>query len=629
MRNFLFTYLVLLFMAGSIGAQDYCTHQYNFSGSGGFTFQNLRPVDVRHYELFLLLNPEKREITSSARIYFNARSSLNGPVELDFAGLTIDSVRHEQTITTFNRKEDLLSIDLVNTVNPGDSSNVTVYYRGIPQAGIYFRTNLSGDTVIYSHNEPFDARYWFPCNDNPADKATMDLAVDVPAGFHVLSNGILTGQSFGPGRTIFQWRESYPIATYLISIAAARYQIVEQMFEDGAAAMPLQYFVYDGDQDRADTALQVTQEMLSFFGAYIEPYPFIKEKYAMVAVPFREAAAMENQTATTMRDDILDNESIIAHELAHQWWGDAVTPDDFEHIWLNEGFATYFDALFTEHKYGREAFGQRMQEYNGYIYTDGSLEYPILDPPPRYLFGRAVYFKGAWVLHMLRHKVGDVTFREICRQYYQAHAYGNASTRDMIAVSESISQMPLSGFFDQWLNHGGVPVLFGSWRQTGSAVSIDLEQRQDAVVYTLDLDLRIEGTGRDTTFQVVLDRPAGSWTVDFPETVVRILIDPENRVLEQNNSPLYNIPEKTVLRRTYPNPFRDRITIEYQVGIADEIAIDIVNILGETVARLERGPRNNGVYSVIWDGSGFASGIYICRLVSKTTSDYRKIILIK
>ncbi len=626
MRNYLFTYLVLLLMTGSTGAQDYCTHQYNFYERDGFSFQNQRPVDVRHYELFLLLKPGQREIAGTARVHFAARSNLTGPVELDFAGLTIDSVWHGQTVTTFSRTNDLLSVDLVNTVNAGDTSDVTVYYRGVPQAGLYFRTNLSGDTVIYSHSEPFDARYWFPCNDNPADKATLQLTIDAPAGYQVLSNGALTGQSFGPARTIFQWREGYPIATYLISIAAARYRIVEQVFQND---LPLQYFVYDGDQDCADTALQATREMLSFFGGYIEPYPFMKEKYAMAAVPFREAAAMENQTATTMRDDIIDNESIIAHELAHQWWGDAITPDDFKDIWLNEGFASYFDVLFTGHKYGSEALEQRMQEYNGYIYTDGSLEFPILDPPPRYIFGRAVYFKGAWVLHMLRHKVGDAVFREICRRYYQAHAYGNASTQDLVSISESVSQMPLSGFFDQWLKYGGVPVLFGTWRQIGNKVSIDLEQRQNEVTYTLDLELLIEGTSRDTIVQVVLDRSSGSWTVDFPETVVRILIDPENRVLEQNNSPLYNIPQTTALQRIYPNPFKGRITIEYQVGVAEDITIDILNILGEQVAGVEQVPRNNGIYDVIWDGSGFASGVYICRLVSKSTSDYRKIILIK
>jgi hypothetical protein len=189
--------------------------------------------------------------------------------------------------------------------------------------------------------------------------------------------------------------------------------------------------------------------------------------------------------------------------------------------------------------------------------------------------------------------------------------------------------MPLSGFFDQWLKYGGVPVLFGTWRQRGNSVSIDLEQQQEEIVYTLDIDLRIEGISRDTTFQVVLNRSYGSWTVDFPETVVRIMIDPENRILEQNNSPLYNIPQSTTLQRVYPNPFNDKITIEYQVGIADDITIDIVNILGERVARLEQGPRINGIYSVVWKADGFASGIYICRLISKRTHDNRKIILIK
>ncbi len=338
---------------------------------------------------------------------------------------------------------------------------------------------------------------------------------------------------------------------------------------------------------------------------------------------------MENQTATTMRDDRIDDEGLIAHELAHQWWGDAVSPEAFEQIWLNEGFASYFDALFTEHKYGKAAFEQRMQEYSGYIFTDGSLEYPILNPPPRYLFGRSVYFKGAWVLHMLRNKVGDEVFKEICRQYYQIHAYGNAVTEDLISVSEGVSGEPLSVFFDRWLNYGGIPFLIGAWSQNGRSLTIELQQTQEEVMYELDLDLKIEGISMDTTIQVALNAFSGAWLIDFPETVRRIVIDPDNKILEQNNGPLYNIPLQTGLKRMYPNPFNDKITIEYQVGITEEITIEILNTLGQKILLLEKAQKNNGVYTVTWDGSRFASGVYICRLISKNQRDQRKIVLLK
>jgi len=629
MKLFISFLTVSSLIINPLSAQDYCSHNFNPDYYDGSVMENLRPIDVVHYELNLTVEPAQNHISGTARIIFTGKTIINDKIDLDFSGLSVDSVYHEQIMTTFNHGSNLLSIDLGYSLNTGDTTSVTVFYQGYPQKGIYFRKNKTGETVVYSHNEPYDARYWIPCNDNPADKSTLDLAVWFPAGYRVLGNGILTGISTGPSGTIFAWKETYPIATYLVSIAAAPYQTVERIFQDDEGDILLQYYVYDGDQTRAEKALNVTAEMMGFFGSYIAPYPFRNEKYAMSTVPFREAAAMENQTATTMRDDIMDNEGIIAHELAHQWWGDAVSPEDFEHIWLNEGFASYFDALFTEHKYGRQAFEQHMQEYSGRIYTDGSLEYPILNPPPQYLFGRAVYFKGAWVLHMLRNLVGDENFREICRRYYQLNLYGNAVTQDLIAISENVTQRPLSNFYNQWLNYGGIPVLVGNWSQDNRMVNIELEQTQGEVIYDLEMVLRIEGSVRDTSVQVTLNTVSDSWIIDFPETVNKIVIDPENKILQRNNSPLYNIPQRTTLTRLYPNPFNRTVTIEYTVAVTEDLTIEIMNILGQKVKELEKGMKNNGIYSVTWDAGNSASGIYICRLASKSQQDYRKLILIK
>ncbi len=616
-------------MTNLLAAQDYCSRNYIAPDNPVQNHANLDAIDVEQYEINLQIEPETRQISGSVSVMFYAETGLTDTVELDFSGLTIDSIYHENIVTTYTRAANVLAIKLQSGIAAGDTSSVTVFYRGSPQRGIYFRQNEAGEVVVYSHNEPYDARFWIPCKDNPADKALMNMTVHLPPGYQVLSNGLLSGVSSGPLGTVFVWRETYPIATYLISLAAAPYRLVESTYQDTEGTVPLQYYVYDGDQDRAGNALAVTVEMMQFFGDYISAYPFRKEKYAMSAVPFREAAAMENQTATTMRDNIIDNQEIIAHELAHQWWGDAVSPQSFAHIWLNEGFATYFDALFTEHRYGRLAFEQRMQDFSGNIYTDGSLDYPILNPPPQYLFGRAVYYKGAWVLHMLRNMVGDQTFREICRRYYQVHLYKNAITEDFISTSEVVSGQPLSGFFNQWLNYGGIPELTGSWIQKNRELEILLKQTQSEIIYDLRLDLKVEGSNEDTTIQVNLCTAADRWRVNFNETVHRILIDPENKILQRNNGPLYNIPNQTALIRLYPNPFNQRITVEYAVGIAEEIKITILNTLGQKVAELEHDKKNNGIYRVTWDGSPYASGVYICRLASKSQREYRKIVLIK
>jgi aminopeptidase N len=590
---------------------------------------NQRPFDVTHYEIDLALHPSQHEIIGSTRIEFQGESGISDKIDLDFSGLVVDSVRHEEIRSSYTQTDQILTVEFQTQVLAGDSSNVTVYYHGIPKRGIYFRQNLAGDTVVYSHNEPYDARFWFPCNDDPSDKATATTVTAVPADYLVLGNGRLRDSTNGSSGGKYRWEETYPIATYLISLAAAPYQVVEKLSGAGEGSVLLQYFVYEGDQNRAMQALEKTTEILGFYESFIAPYPFGNEKYAMGAVPFREAAAMENQTATTMRDDIIDNESVIAHELAHQWWGDAVSPESFAHIWLNEGFATYFDALFTEYAYGEKAFEDRMSAYSSNIYGDGSLEYPVFDPPEQYLFGRAVYYKGAWILHMLREMVGDLTFRDICRQYYRDYQYRNVTTRDFISICNEKGGRSFDIYFNQWLNFGGIPFLEGSCQQENGRVTIDLEQLQNEVIYNLELDLQIEGSNRDTTFQISMTSQAVSCVIGFSETVIRILIDPANKVLEQNNGPLYNIPRVTALNRLYPNPFNRSVTIEYAVAFPDEITIEIMNILGQTVTLLKKKKENAGIHTVIWDGSGSASGVYICMLSSSAGQDSRKIILLK
>lgn len=586
-----------------------------------------RLFDVIHYEIGLDLDPVRQEISGSTRVEFKGERGISDKIDLDFSGLVVDSVWHEETRSSYTQTGQILTVDLHSPVPAGDSSDVTVFYHGEPQQGIYFRQNTAGATVVYSHNEPFDARFWFPCNDDPSDKATATTITTVPADYKVLGNGWLRETTAVPSGLVYKWEETYPIATYLISLAAAPYRVVETLA--GEDSLLLQYFVYDREQERGTQALEKTREILGFYESFIAPYPFLNEKYAMGAVPFREATAMENQTATTMRDDIIDNESVIAHELAHQWWGDAVSPESFSHIWLNEGFATYFDALFTEYAYGEEAFTDRMSVYSSNIFADGSLEYSVLDPPDRYLFGRAVYYKGAWILHMLRQMVGNQIFREICRQYYQDHQYKNVTTGNFISVCNEMTGRSFDSFFDQWLNFGGIPVLEGSWRQENGQVTIGLKQMQNEVIYNLELDLQIEGSNRDTTFQLALNSQAATAVIDFPETVIRVLIDPENKILEQDNGPLYNIPEVTGLSRLYPNPFNRSVTIEYTVAFPDEITIEIIDILGQRVTRLEKKKENTGIHTIIWDGSGSASGVYICMLSSSVGQDSRKIILLK
>ena len=601
--------------------------------SSGFLSAAEEPVrtelDILSYNIHIRIDPAKKSITGSNFIKINVLENIPDFISLDLAGLSADSVLISGQPVSFTQSSDQLDIELSEPVRAGDSLAIKVFYSGKPLKGLYLTVNSYGDTVIYSHNEPYDARYWFPCNDHPADKALLEMNVDLPAGYKVLGNGDLVGnEGLADNWQRSSWHESFPVATYLISIAAARYELVNRshLFEEDS--LLLQYYVYPQDRAKAVSALQSTAEIVDFFSGYTAPYPFYPEKYAMSAVPFGQAAAMENQTATTMRDLILDNENVIAHELAHQWWGDALTPVDFKDIWLNEGFASYFDALFTEHKYGPDVFTERMSEYRNYIFQDGSLDYPILDPPPQYLFGRAVYFKGAWVLHMLRNRLGDELFQEITRQYYQMYRYKNVTTADLISVCNQTAGEDLNPFFDQWLNYGGIPELNGRWEQLDGNVVLEISQTGNPS-YRFDLDIRIDGVDSDTMFTVNFSRLIETYNLPYSGTVDQILIDPDNKILQTNNSPLYLLPPGTELGRTFPNPFSGEVTIEYLTDRPQEVRFVFFDLNGRKVDEITQRTTSSGVKQVFWSGKGHASGIYFFVMYYAESMETRKIILLK
>ena len=592
--------------------------------------QAMDDYDVIDYRLEILLFPDSKEIKGRVQIKLVPLVSFENGLVLDFAGLQLDSAFIADQPVSYKREGGILTLFSGHTMMAADTQTVVLHYQGQPDRGLYFRQNAGNETVVYSHNEPYDAHYWFPCKDIPADKATASILVTVPGTWRVLSNGRLTGESnAGPGLTLYSWREAYPIATYLISLAAAPYQIATDQFISDAGILPLQYWVYAPDYERGRSALQDTGEMIGFFSDFIGDYPFALEKYAMAEVPLREAAAMENQTATTMGDFVMDDRGIIAHELAHQWWGDALTPQSYIDIWLNEGFATYFDALFREYKYGREAYDNQMEALKTNMNKDGSLAYPVYDPPEQYLFGNAVYNKGAWVLHMLRHETGDALFKKICQTYFETYKYLNVTSADFIRLTEDISGRSFDAFFDQWLNYGGLPTLIARWSQEGDLLTFSIDQYQEEPVYQFNLDVLIEGMTKDTLIQMDIRGKYSSRMVSFAETVIRLTLDPSGKILNNNNTPLFYIPAQAGFLRIYPNPFRERVAIEYQIEKPQEVEIRIYDILGQQVAELVKGKKNTGIYLVQWNGQQAASGIYYCRLKTDGIRETRKIVLIK
>ena len=586
--------------------------------------------DVLSYDITTMIFPDSQIIEATTSISFVVTIDMEHNLLFDFAGLQLDSVILDSDSIQCALQSESLIIHLETPLMTGDTHLVRIHYQGTPEKGLYFRSNSNGDPVIYSHNEPYDAHFWFPCKDDPSDKAKLVMTVDVPDQFIVLSNGELIDKiEINPQYARYLWQEDYPIATYLISIAASSYLITTNIFTWDGSDLLLEYYVYPTDVSKGAKALEAVVEMLEFYSLFIGEYPFFSDKYAMSEVPLQEAAAMENQTATTMRDKVMDNENIIAHELVHQWWGDALTPRSFVDIWLNEGFATYFDALFTEYKYGEEAFLRRMDDFRTIMGSDGSLAYPIYNTPQEYLFGRAVYMKGAWVLHMLRNEVGDQIFKEIIQKYYEEYNYLNVQTGLFVEIVGSVSGQSCATFFDQWLNYGGIPLLIGSWEQDKNIVQLSVRQDQPDPVYQFDLEVLIEGISADTLVVIPVFERESQKSILFSEPVSKIIIDPNDKILSTNNSPVYYIPSQSSLIRLYPNPFNESITITYQIQKAEKVEIIIYDVLGQKVETLLDEKKTTGIHQVDWDGSAQASGTYYCVMNTSGTSDVRKVTLLK
>jgi len=586
--------------------------------------------DVVNYELNLEINPDIRFIDGYVKILFEALENNVSDLIINLNGLQIDSIVQRNNKLSFNRRQNEVIITLPQPMFTGILDSLIIHYNGIPNRGMYFRDGKYNNRVVYTHNEPFDAQYWIPCKDDPSDKALLDVLVTVPQNYTVASNGLLLNSiSIGSDRIRYHWKETYFLSTYLISVTVSEFDIVNDVFNWNLSEMPVQYFIYPEDYGRGEAAITNTIEMLDFFSNYIGTYPFILEKYAMVEAPFQEAGAMENQTISLMDEPIIDNESVIAHELAHQWWGDAVTLASFADIWLNEGFATYFDALFVEHKYGENAFLQRMISSSSNANNDGSINYPIYDPPSGYLFGSAVYHKGAWVLHMLRNELGEDIFQSIIQTYYGDYIYGNVSTAEFIGLCENISGESLTKFFDQWVYTAGVPNIYATWFQENSNVNIQLEQLQTETIYDLNLELKLIGLTTDSTIVIDFDSRNYEYNVSYSEPITQLIIDPETKILNLNNSPVYSIPTTTELIRLYPNPFNSELNIYYKVDKFQNIKIELWNILGEKLLTLFDGKKQIGTYNFTYSAAGIASGTYICVLKSKTNLDSRKVVLIK
>ncbi|MBX7219322.1 MAG: hypothetical protein K1Y36_05205 [Blastocatellia bacterium] len=431
--------------------------------------QNLvtvQPADVLNYKLALQVAPGTTNFIGTVDIKAAATSNNFSTFLIDLdRQLNVDSLKVSGVTGTtgFERNGNQISVRFGKPLAAGTEFTVTIAYSGSPRSfsnlsngGAVFFTTHQGTPIIATLSEPYGSPAWWPCVDNPADKATVQMAITVPDPYVAASNGTLTEiREEGNGRKTYLWDEKYPISPYLVSLAVTNYKQFQDTYTalDGTK-MPLTYFVYPEHFDIAQQKFAITRKAMEIFAPLYGEYPFLKEKYGMAEFPW--GGGMEHQTLTSLGGGIVasggSSQSIIAHELAHQWWGDNVTCGRWNDIWLNEGFATYSEVLFFE-KNLKVPAGDLMVENYDDGRANGALRGTVIaeDLADPFDDTNAVYDKGAWVLHMLRGLMGDDNFFKMLREYRQRHAYGNATTPDFQNVCELAYGAPLGDFFNQWV----------------------------------------------------------------------------------------------------------------------------------------------------------------------------------
>lgn len=426
-----------------------------YSISDGYELPK-RNIDVLSYELKLDISQNEKSIKENAKIKLIAFDKTEKNIELDFYdNFEINYVKIDGKNALYEYENDKIEISRKDFNS--DTLTIEIDFYGKPQNlgfGSFWFDEKNGKHLIATLNEPVFASTWFPCNDTPLDKAFTKISITNDSSIVSLSNGKLVDKFTKGKRRTYVWESNYPVATYLISIYSAEYKNFNQKYITKSDTMSIEYYVLEENLENAKKDFAKHPEYLKTLSELFGEYPFMNEKYGIAEMLWQNGA-MESQTITAIGSNFISGmnfyESMIIHELAHHWWGNSVTPKTWNDIWLNEGFATYSEALYYEKTSGFDALKSTMSSFKSKIDSESG---QILSNPGINLFSATVYNKGAWVLHMLRKEVGDSLFFVGLKAYYNDFKYKNAEIKDFKKVFEKISNRNLDKFFNQWLFDG-------------------------------------------------------------------------------------------------------------------------------------------------------------------------------
>ena len=575
---------------------------------------NTANYDITYHKLEFTVDPAVYFITGKVTTTFKALSNMS-TVTFDLTNeLTVSSVKSGVTNLAFvQNSNNELVITLPSTVTTGNFATVEINYSGEPAAGedAFSQSAHNGTPIIWTLSEPFGARDWWPCKQDLNDKIeNIDVFITAPSQYVSVSNGVeMSAVTSGSNKTT-HFKHQYPIPAYLVAIAVTNYQIFNQTAGTAPNTFPIVNYIYPESYASAVNSLAQTLPIMDFFEATFETYPFSNEKYGHAQCGF--GGGMEHTTVSFMGNF---SRGLIAHELAHQWFGDKITCGTWKDIWLNEGFATYLSAMVIEHLDGAQPFVNHKRSLTNNITSSPSGNVYLTDAQAtnvsRIFSSRLSYNKGAMVLEMLRFKMGDTAFFQALKNYLADAdlAFDYAVTTDLKEHLEVVYGQDLTEFFNDWVYNQGYPTYSITAQNWGSGqVRFVINQSQsDASVsyFEMPLEVRLTGAGGEEQDVVVDNTFNGQeFIVSVPFTVTGVQFDPNYHIISRNNTATLNVETFSIdeVISLYPNPVENILTVKIPNDVQLQ-SIILFNELGQKVlegntATIDMTSLSQGVYQV-------------------------------
>jgi len=495
----------------------------------------LEVIDVENYSLDLKVNDSTNRIEMTELITFKWLDTTKN-VRFDLAdlneagkGMVISSILDEKELVKFDHKGQIIELKNLKA-NKRNEIEIEIKFSGIPIDGLVIGKNKYGDRTFFGDNWPDRAHNWFACVDHPLDKATIEYRVTVPKHYSVIANGILADvQDVSLTETLYNYRSHVPLPTKVLVVGIADFEIKEVGVQNN---VPISSWVYPQNSEEALKDLEIAPSILNFYIQYIGKYEY--EKLANVQSTTRYGG-MENAGCIFYDENALNgkgtSESLIAHEIAHQWFGNSASESNWEHIWLSEGFATYFTNLYLEKTYGTDVFQKQLKTDRSRVINFYS-KYPHSVVDTTYsdlleLLNPNSYQKGSWVLHMLRRKIGDENFQKGIRIYYQKYRLSNAVTEDFRAAMEEASGIDLKEFFREWLYTAGHPMIKVDFVCSNRKTIVTVKQIQNEAIFNFPLTIQLnEKKGKSENHTIEINQKTQEFEFKTNKKIKSIDLDP-------------------------------------------------------------------------------------------------------